>query len=61
VLPLRSLAFALPKTLSPVSFEVTSNRRPLSCEHSLKERRILLTLQTVLNLHPNQTLEIRIA
>ena len=61
VLPLRSLAFELPETLSPVSFEVTSNRRPLSCEHSLKGRRILLTLQTVLNLHPNQTLEIRIA
>jgi hypothetical protein len=61
VLPLRSLALELPETLSPTTVQVTSNRRTVACEHSVKGRRILLTLQTVLHLHPNRPLEIRIA
>lgn len=61
VLALRSLAFELPEKLSPRSIEVTSDRRSLSCQHSLQGRRILITLQTVLNLHADQTLEIRVA
>jgi hypothetical protein len=60
-LTLRSLALELPENLSPTTFQVTSNHRPVACEHSLKGRRILLTLQKVLDLRPNQTLEIRIA
>jgi len=61
VLALRSLAFQLPEKLSPVTVEVTSDRRRLSCHHSVEGQRILLTLQTVINLHPNQMLEIRIS
>src|SRR5437763_598914 len=60
VLALRSLAFQLPEKLSPVSVELTSDRRRLSCQHSLEGRRIVLTLETGLDLHPNQTLAIRI-
>ena len=61
VLVLRSLTFELPEKLSPVSVEVTTDRRRLSCQHTVEGRRIVLTLQTGLELHTNQTLAIRIA